>query len=287
MTALAEDIAYLDYRVRWRAGDPRPGKHTARQSGAGGNLKNYRPFWQLPDARHIDVRRSITDPSGDIVVRQMEQRSAINLILAADVSRSMAPGHAPSNLTSVARLTQATAKSALRAGDSFGFIAFDTAIRRDLSFAPTRKKSTARALDATLTRLEPTGTNASGILQLPANLPSRRCLLLLVSDFLMPLDMLETALRALDRHDVAPIVLGATRETSLPRAGLLRIRDVETGGTRLLLMRPALHRRWCEAATARADALAALFARYGRRAFHANAGEIDIAAISQHLVGFE
>ena len=284
MTPIADDAAYLDYRVRWRAGDPRPGKHAARQSGAGGNLKAYRPFWQLPDARHIDIRRSIVDPAGEIVVRQMEQRSSINLVLAADVSLSMAPGHGPSNLAAVARLAQATAKSALRAGDAFGFIAFDSAIR-DISFSPTRKKSATRSLDPILTLFQPNGRNASAILQLPAHLPSRRCLLLLASDFLMPLDMLEEALRQLDRHDVAPIVLGGTRETTLPRTGLLRIRDAETGGTRLLVMRPALHRRWREAATARAEALAALFARYGRRAFHAGAGEIDIAAVSQHLVG--
>ena len=290
MTAAAADLsfedgAYLDYHVRWRAGDTRPGKHAARQSGSGGNFRNYRPFWQLPDARHIDVRRSIVDPSGDVVVRQMEQRSSISLVLAADVSRSMAPGAARSSLAAVSRLAQAAAKSALRAGDAFGFVAFDRALREELTFAPTRRKSLVRALDDRLDSFEPDGRSATGILDVPAALPTRRCLLLLASDFLMPLDVLERALQALDRHDVAPIVLGGVFELSLPRAGLLRVRDVETGGTRLLLMRPALHRRWRAAAAERAQALTALFARYGRRAFYAGAGEIDIGAVSQHLVG--
>ncbi len=287
MTSLGvDDAAYLDYRVRWRAGDQRPGKHAARQAGAGGNFRGYRPFWQLPDARHIDVRRSIVDPFGDVIVRQMEQSSAIVLVIAADVSRSMAGRSDGSGLAtglkSVAALAQAAARSALRAGDAFGFLAFDERIRDDLSYPPSRRRAVGRDLPAALAGLAPAGRSAAGILDLATRLPSRRCLLILASDFLMPLDLLERGLASLARHDVAPIVLGEAGERHLPRAGLLRIRDVETNGTRLMLMRPALHRRWREAEAARRNRLHDLFARHGRPPFLAR-GMIDIAAVSQHL----
>ncbi len=278
----ADDAIYLDYRVRWRAGDQRPGKHAARQAGAGGNFRGYRPFWQLPDARHIDVRRSIVDPFGDVIVRQMEQRSAIVLVIAADVSRSMAGQADVAGLASVAALVQAAARSALRAGDAFGFLAFDETIRDDLSYPPSRRRAAGRDVPAALADFTPSGRSAAGILDLAGRLPSRRCLLILVSDFLMPLDLLERALVSLARHDVAPVVLGGADVEHVPHAGLLRIRDVETNGTRLMLMRPALHRRWREAEAARRGSLHDIFSRHGRPPFLAR-GLIDIAAASQHF----
>jgi len=277
--ALVEDVPYLDYSVRWRTGDQRPGKHAARQAGTGGNFRAYRPFWQMPDARHIDVRRSIVDPAGEVIVRQMEQRSSIVVVLAADVSRSMMG--AP--MQSVAALAQAAARSATRAGDSFGVFAFDEAVRHDIRLSPSRARGAAASATDGLRDFSPVGRSAAGISNLASLLPSRRCLLLLASDFLMPLDLLDAALTTLSRHDVAPIILGTQSRQSLPRAGLLRLRDLETGAPRLMLMRPALHRRWREAADTRQRDLQAVFERHGRTPFHAT-GAIDIAQLSQHLM---
>ncbi len=272
------DVPYLDYSVRWRTGDQRPGKHAARQAGAGGNFRAYRPFWQSPDARNIDVRRSIVDPSGEVIVRQMEQRSSIVLVLAADVSRSMMG--AP--IASVATVAEAAARSATRAGDCFGVFAFDEAVRDDIRLSPSRARGAAASVPDRLREFGPVGKSAAGIRDLAALLPSRRCLLLLASDFLMPLDLLDAALTALSRHDVAPIILGTQAHRNLPRAGLLRLRDVETGASRLMLMRPSLHRRWREAAETRERDLQAVFERHGRSPFHTQ-GAIDIAQLSQHL----
>jgi uncharacterized protein (DUF58 family) len=278
-----EDSAYLDYQVRWRTGDRRPGKHSARHGGAGGNFRGYRSFWQLPDARHIDVRRSVVDPTGDIIVRQMEQRSSIVVVLAADVSRSMAYPSRGANLQSVARLAEAAARSATRAGDAFAFFAFDGKFREDLSSPPSRRRAAAWEPGLALRAFSPDGRSAAGILDLAAQLPVRRCLLLLASDFLMPLNMLEDALSSLARHDVAPIVLEGGSDPALPRFGLLRMRDAETGHTRTVLMRPSLHRKFQRSASGRREALHGMFERHGRAPFYAT-GAIDIAELSQHLL---
>ena len=279
-----EEAPYLDYHVRWRAGPSRPGRHAARHGGSGGDFRAYRPFWQLPDAHRIDIRRSIIDPFGDIVVRQTEQSSSVTVVLAADISRSMDFGSGGSSLAPLATLGQAAARSALRAGDAFGLVAFDRVVRDDVSLAPTRVRAAASECVAALRMLRPRGRCADGIAQLASRLPARRCLVLLASDFLLPIDLLDTALAALARHDVAPIVLGAGSVQSVPRAGLVRLQDAETGRTRLLLMRPALHRRWREAERTRCETLDTLFRRHGRAAYHA-AGRIDIAALSEHLMG--
>jgi uncharacterized protein (DUF58 family) len=276
-----EDDAFLDYRARWHARDARPGKHPARQSGRDGDFRAYRPFWQLPDAQRIDVRRSIMDPWSGVVVRQMAQRSAITLMLVVDVSRSMTPGNGRSHLPCVARLVEAAARSAVRAGDAVGILAFEDALRDDLCVAPTRRRNVLMDFAARLPGIAACGGSA-GLEATRGHLPAQRCLVLLVSDFLMPLQRIEAVLVAMARHDVALVVLDGAQ--AVPGMGLLRLQDAETGAARLLFIRPALQRRWRSEIAARRERLDLLFEQYGRKAFH-SAGGLDIAGLSRHLAG--
>jgi uncharacterized protein (DUF58 family) len=281
--ALPEEPAYLDYRVRGRAANPRPGKHAARHAGQGGDFRAFRPFWQLPDARQIDIRRSITDPFADVLVRQTRQRSSVTLIVAADVSRSMQPAPDRSSIGAITAIADAACRSALRAGDAFGLLAFDQAVRKDLAQPPTRQRGAAWHAVSRLAAFTPDGRGADGITQLAAHLPGKPCLVLLVSDFLMPPASIDAALLALARHTVVPIILRNWCPDALPRAGLLRLADAETGRARLLLLRPALRRRWQAESAAWRGMLDRLFLRHGRRPFHAT-GAIDLAALSRHLM---
>ncbi len=278
----AHDTPFLDYAVRWRTGDARPGKHAARALGAGGNFRGLKPFWQVPDARHIDVRRSITDPFDTIIVRQTENRGSIALVLAADLSASMRAAAGISHLDTLATLTQAASRAAHRAGDNFGFIGFDETIRQDFLLPPTRARGPAAHIAQRLPTARATGRGADAIADLTWHLPERRCLLLLISDFLLPLQLLDTALRRLARHDIAPVVLHGPDPASMPRSGLLRLRDAEDARTRLVLMRPSVHKRWMQSRVSWRTALDGVFARHGRPAFHVH-GALDIAALGMHL----
>jgi uncharacterized protein (DUF58 family) len=280
---VTEGAAWLDYRLRGPSRQARPGKHPARETGSGGDACGVRPFWQVPDARRIDLRRSIVDPYGDILVRQTEQRSAMTVVLAVDLSASMAPAADRSVLPGVLALARAAARSALRGGDSFGLVGFDRTVREDVTLAPTRARGPVEAALERLAAAGGHGRGAAGLTALAGHLPSRRCLVLLVSDFAFGLETIEAGLAGLARHDVAPVVLPVERAASLPRRGLLRLRDVETGGTRLVAMRPALRARWMVAEAARDHALAALFLRHGRPGFVS--GRVpDLAALSEHLM---
>ena len=282
MTQQAEP-AYLDYHVRWRAGAALTGKHATRQGGQGSGFREYRPFWQLPHARQIDIKRSVLNPFGELLVRQTEQHSSINVVLAIDLSCSMQPAPEWPGSRAAALLAAAAARSALRAGDGFGVVGFDTALRDDAWLPPTRSRAAARQMVAQLAGLA-RGGGADGIAELAGRLPARRCLVLLVSDFLMPMRLIARALATLARHDVAPVVIDAETASSLPCAGLLRLRDAESGRTRLVLMRPALRRRWQADAVARRRQLDLLFLQSCRPAFHA-VGGLDVQALSDHLAG--
>jgi uncharacterized protein (DUF58 family) len=282
LSAPEDDAPYLDYAVRWRAGQALPGRHTSRVSGAGGHFRAYRPFWQVPDARKIDVRRSIVDPFDEVMVRQTDDRTSISVVVAADVSRSMQAS--PSGiLRAVTRLAEAAARSAHRAGDAFGLIGFDAVPREDLYLPPCRSRGASGAALAALRDLHPDGCSADGIAHLAPLLPVRRCLVILASDFLVPFTLLEQALAALATHDVAPVVFHEPAERQLPRAGLMRLRDSETGEQRLCVMRPALARRWQAARDDWRARLDALFLRHCRPGFHVE-GRLDVARLGEHLL---
>ena len=271
-------LPYLDYAVRWPSGQSLPGRHASRGAGTGGNFRAFRAFRDVPDSRRIDVRRSMLDPFEELVVRQTEQRSFISVIVAADLSRSMQA----SNMGAVSLLAEAASRSAHKAGDRFGFIGFDTVPREQFMLPCRRGRGGAAELLERLQMLRPQGTSAAGIADLAPLLPRQRSLVVLVSDFLMPHALLEQALASLFRHDVAPVVLHEAREYDVPSAGLMRLRDAESGRTRLLLMRPALRRRWHAARAAWRKNLDAVFAQHCRPAFHAE-GPLDLARLSAHL----
>jgi uncharacterized protein (DUF58 family) len=283
MSAAEEDALYLDYAVRWRPGHALPGRHTSRLSGAGGHFRAYRPFWQVPDARQIDVRRSIMNPFDQIMVRQTDDRTSISVVIAADVSRSMQPTQASENLRTVAHIAQAAARSAHRANDAFGLIAFDTAPRPDLYLPPSRSRGATAAALTALRAVHPDGKTAAGITKISDLLPSRRCLVILASDFLFPPHILEQALQKLAPHDIAPIVFHEQREQKIPRSGLMRLQDSETGEKRFCFMRPALAHRWQTARAHWRTNLENMFLRHGRPPFHVE-GKLDLASLGEHLL---
>jgi uncharacterized protein (DUF58 family) len=274
---------HLDYAVRWRAGHALPGRHNSRAAGAGGQPRGYRPFWQAPDARKIDVRRSIVDPMDDLIVRQTDDRTSIRVVVAFDVSRSMRSAAVGTTLEAVMRMAAAAARSAHRAGDAFGLIGFDEAVRDDLYLPATSSRGASAAAIARLRTIRPDGRGAGGMAGLAEKLPMRRSLVLLASDFLLPADVLERALASLAKHDVAPVVFHEAREAELPRTGLMRLRDCETGKSRLLVMRPGLVRRWEAARAAWRAALDAAFLRHCRPGFHVE-GDLDLARLGEHLL---
>ncbi len=283
MITPGDEPLYLDYAVRWRAGHALPGRHTSRVSGAGGHFRAYRPFWQVPDARKIDVRRSIVDPFDEVMVRQTDDRTSICVIVAADLSRSMLPNSGGGNLRTVARLAEAASRSAHRAGDAFGLIGFDDVPRSDVYLPACRSRGAAGAALAALRAVQPEGRSADGIAHLMPMLPSRRCLVVLASDFLLPFDLLEKALASLATHDVAPVVFHEPSERVIPSSGLMHLRDTETGEQRLYVMRPVFARRWRAARDDWRARLDALFLRYCRPGFHVN-GRLDLARLGEHLL---
>lgn len=257
--------AAIHYRLRWRAFTARPGAHGGRQLGVGGAFRGFAPLMHHPDPRRIDARMTLRDPFGTIHVRRFEQRSSVTVHVLADVSASMAFTGRARKFRLLATLSAALAVSAHGHGDAFGFIGCDETVREELFLPASIKRGLEVEVARRLLAFTPEGRGAMGLAEGARRLGGRRKLVFLVSDFQMPLGDLEIILEALAGHDVAPIMLRDSAEAAeLPRWGLVQLRDLETGGSRLAMMRPALRERWRRHAQEREAAVERLCARFAR-----------------------
>lgn len=280
--AAGAPLVPLSYRLRWRPEGIVPGAHPGHGEGAEGEFRRHVPLLRQPDPRRLDLRVSLRDPFGELHIRQFAPRRAVPVAALVDLSASMGFGGAAAAL--VSELCALLALSAVRSGDSFALFGCDAGVREEASLPFARRRGLEDEVRVRLAAARPTGRSTQGFLKAAERLPTRRSLVFLVSDFLMPEDEIAQLLDALWRHDVVPVVVndGAVEE-DLPRWGLMEVADLETGAARLVVMRPALRQRWLRLAAERRGRLEAIFVERGLRPFALKDG-LDTDALARRLM---
>jgi hypothetical protein len=256
--------AEFHYRVPWRAAGFRPGSHRGRFSGSGQLFRHLAPLSAHPDPRRLDLRASVLDPFETWRVRLYEQRSAIPVYAVADLSGSMAYRGVHPKMAVLADFIEALAASVYRSGDTLGIVAAADRLFSEFYLPSSRQPGPAFRLAERLRRFRPPGVGSQALGRAGRLLPGRRGLLFLLSDFHFPLALVREILAALAHHYVVPVVLWDENETLPESRGVARLADLEGGGNRLLLLRPALLERLAENIVKRRERLTALFRQCGR-----------------------
>ncbi|HEX7043490.1 MAG TPA: DUF58 domain-containing protein [Burkholderiales bacterium] len=241
-------VQEFHYRIGWRARGRYPGHHRAAAGGGGFEFHSHAPLLAVADPRRLDIRASLRDPFGQWVARVHHQRSSVPLYVLADLSASMGFRGRHAKLEVLADLVAAAGYSAARTGDPFGFIGADERVREELLLPATRARGAGAGLARRLRAFAATGASAAGLLEASRYLGRTRALVLLISDFHLPLALVSALRDRLVRHDVVPVVLWDPLEAQGPGtgAGLVRLRDRESGSTRTLLLRASLRARLAE-----------------------------------------
>jgi uncharacterized protein (DUF58 family) len=235
------EAVFVEYRVHWKSGSVRPGAFRGLHSGPGERFRSSVPLHAHADPRRIDVRASLRDPFGNIWVRDFEQKSALKVVVLADVSASMGYVGRHDKLQQVRRIAVALARTAWRNGDAFGFYAANERPQDRLALPVRLNRGAADWLERRLAGFSAAGGSARGLRVAARQLPRGRSLVFVVSDFHWPPGEFGDLLHRLAHHSVVPVVLWDPAEAqAIHRHGIAVLRDLETGARRFVWLRPGL-----------------------------------------------
>ncbi len=220
----------IEWRVLRRLDGRLQGDHRTMFRGTGVDVADLREYQVGDDLRHVDW--NVTARTGETHVREYLEDREVTAWLVLDCSASMDFGpvqrHKHVVLTEVAA---ALAQMLSRDGNRVGAILFDSAVRETIPPGSGRRhvlRILSRLLDGEPDR-DAGETDLGAALRAALGILRRRCVVVVVSDFLgrpgwqAPLRMLAR------RHDVVAIQVADPREFDLPAAGMLYVEDAETG----------------------------------------------------------
>jgi uncharacterized protein (DUF58 family) len=212
--------------------------------GRGMEFSEVREYVPGDDVRTIDW--NVTARTGTPHVKKFVEERDLTVLLVLDLSASQ--GFGSQYLTKrelMSELAALLSFAAIKNHDRVGALLFTDRLER---YHPPRKGlDHALAITRDALSLAPKGrtTDLTLALRSAAALLKQRAVVFIVSDFLAT--GYEKALKALNkRHDVVAIPIADPRELELPPgAGLVRLRDAETGATRVFdSSDPAFRKAW-------------------------------------------
>ena len=269
----------LDWRVIRRLDGLLQGDYRTLFYGAGLDFADLREYQLQDDIRHIDW--NVTARMNSPYVRQYTEDREITTWFLLDLSPSMGFGPQERSKERVLiDLVTTLARLLTRNGNRVGAILYNNRIERTIPPRGGRNQVLRLAHDL-LRRAEGASqamTDLNGLLLAGLNTIKRRSLVFVISDFIS-LPGWQGSLSLLNhRHELIGIRLWDRREVELPNAGLIVVRDAETGEHQYVdTGNPAFRRRFLEAAERREAQLKTDLGRAG----------VDLYAIStqEDLVG--
>ena len=201
-----------------------------------------------------------------------EREMAVMLLVDQSASQSLGT-HWQTKRELVTELSATLAFSAIKGNDKVGLTLFTDGIEK---FVPARKGTRhVLRIIRELLYCNPigNGTSLQNVLQHLNRTASRRTVVFLISDFQDT--GYERALKiASSKHDIIPLVVADQREFTMPRVGLVRLRDAETGKMVVLdTFSRANRRAYEEFARRRAAERNALFRSLQLEPIHIYTGE--------------
>ena len=220
----------LEWRVLRRLDGRLQGDYRTVFRGTGVDVADLREYQYGDDQRHIDW--NVTARTDITHVREYVEDREVTAWLLLDTSASMEFGPVERRKHVVLTEVAATVAQLLsRGGNSVGALLFDSRVRETIPPGQGRR----HVLRILARLMGEAGQERSGTTDLGAALRAalgilrRRCLVVVVSDFLSapgwqsPLGMLAR------RNDVVAIQVVDRREFELPSAGMIYVEDAETG----------------------------------------------------------
>lgn len=262
LTALMR-IRSLELRARLVMEGFWKGMHRSPQHGFSAEFSEYRPYVAGDDPRFIDWK--VMARSDRCFVKKFEEETNLRCQLFLDVSASMAYGSTSYVKLDYAATLAATLALFLREqGDATGVTLFDERIVEHLPALGRSGQWHALLLHLQRAHAAAKGQARRFPLRSLGELVRRRALLVMLSDFLTPLDDMDRELGLLTamQHDVVIFQVLDPAELEFPFEEAAAFTDAE-GGRRLLLEPSVARKNYLLRLQAHLDRLKSICARHG------------------------
>jgi uncharacterized protein (DUF58 family) len=224
----------LEWRVVRRLDGRMQGAYRTPRRGSGLDFAGLRPYVEGDDARHIDwnVTARLDEPH----VREFIEDRELTAWLVLDRSASMVvggPGRGKQDM--LAELALILARLLGRNGNRVGALLYDAGTVRIVPPGTGRGHALriGRELDRAPASRAAATTDLAAMLDAIASL-ARRCLVVVISDFIGTGEWQRPLIRLAHRNDVVVLRVVDSADDALPEAGLIVVEDAETGEQVLL-----------------------------------------------------
>lgn len=219
----------LEWRVLRRLDGRVQGEYRTPRRGTGFDLAGLRPYVEGDDARHIDwnVTARLDEPQ----VREFNEDRELTTWLVLDRSASMvvgAPGRVKQDV--LAELALILARLLGRKGNRVGALLYDTGTTRIVPPGTGRGHALriGRELERGPDSRTAATTDLAAMLDTVASL-ARRCLVVVISDFIGTGEWQRPLFRLAHRNEVVALRIVDGADDALPQVGLIVVEDAETG----------------------------------------------------------
>ncbi len=227
---LLKKVRQIEIKTRGVVNQIFSGEYHSVFKGRGMEFSEVREYQYGDDIRSIDwnVSARFNHP----FVKVFEEERELTVMLLADFSSSGTFGSGTQFKNEIAaEICAVLAFSAIKNNDKVGLVLFTDGIEK---FVPPKKgRAHILRIIRELISFEPsgTGTDIRQALEYFNHVAKKRSIAFLISDFIDA--GYERILKTISRkHDVIAVEIVDPREETLPRSGLIKLRDAETGEER-------------------------------------------------------
>ncbi|MBQ8542181.1 MAG: DUF58 domain-containing protein [Bacteroidaceae bacterium] len=225
---LIKKVRKIEIKTRGLSHNIFAGQYHSAFKGRGMSFSEVREYQYGDDVRDIDW--NVTARFNKPFVKVFEEERELTVMLLVDVSQSLDFGTIKQTKRDMVTEIAATiAFAAIQNNDKIGVIFFSDVVEK---FIPPQKgRKHILYIIRELINFEPASnkTDIKVPLQFLTNAIKKRCTAFMLSDFIAGCDYKNALTIANRKHDVVAIRVYDRRLMELPRVGLMKIKDAESG----------------------------------------------------------
>ena len=229
-TDLLKKVRKIEIRSRGLTKQVFAGQYHSAFKGKGMTFSEVREYQYGDDIRSIDW--NVTARFNHPYIKIFEEERELTVMLLIDVSGSGDFGtHEQLKRDMITEIAAVLSFSAIENNDKIGVILFSDKVEKFIPPQKGRKHILRIIMELLEYKPENQGTNISESLRYLTNVIKKRSTAFLISDF-RDKGYVSSLQIANKKHDVAALHIYDRREKELPKIGLIRVRDNETGKER-------------------------------------------------------